>query len=62
MGVTEALKNLPVGKIRSFPLSEVNVGSFRTKAGEFNTLAGFTKYSVSIDNLTQTLRIYRHGD
>ncbi len=57
----EAFSNIEVGDIRSFPLDEVNSTSFRTRAGELNRAAGYTKYSVSVDSLTQTLRVRNNG-
>lgn len=57
----EAFTDIKAGDIRSFPLEDVNVSSFRTRAGELNTLAGYTKYSVSVDNMTQTLRVMNNG-
>ena len=57
----EAFTGINKGDIRSFPLEDVNVSSFRTRAGELNRDAGYTKYSVSIDNMTQTLRVMNNG-
>jgi hypothetical protein len=57
----EAFTSIKAGDIRTYPLGEVNVSSFRTRAGELNAIAGYTKYSVSIDSLTQTLRVMNRG-
>lgn len=57
----EAFSGIKVGDIRTYPLEDVNVSSFRSRAGELNKAAGYTKYSVSVDNLTQTLRVMNNG-
>lgn len=57
----EAFTNIKAGDIRSFPLDDVNVSTFRTRAGELNAAAGYTKYSVSVDNMTRTLRVMNNG-
>lgn len=60
-GLKEAFTNIRVGDIRSFPLEDVNWNSFRTRAAELNRAVGHTKYSVSVDSLTQTLRVINNG-
>ena len=60
-GLKEAFSNISVGDIRSFPLEDVNVSSFRTRAAELNIAAGYTKYLVSVDNMTRTLRVMNNG-
>ena len=60
-GLKQAFVDIPVGDIRSFSLEDVNVSSFRARAGELNIIAGYTKYSVSVDNMTQTLRVKNNG-
>ena len=57
----EAFAGLKPGDIRSFPLEECNWNSYRTRAGELNREAGYTKYSVSVDSLTKTVRIIHNG-
>lgn len=57
----EAFTGIKAGDIRTFRLEDVNVSSFRTRAGELNSAAGYTKYSVSIDSLTGTLRVANNG-
>jgi hypothetical protein len=52
-----AFVGLKPGDIRTFPFDECNWNSYRTRAGELNREAGYTKYSVSVDRLTNTLRI-----
>ena len=53
----EAFVGLMPGDIRTLPFDECNWNSYRTRAGELNKEAGYTKYSVSVDRLTNTLRI-----
>lgn len=60
-GLKEAFIGIRKGDIRSFPLEDVNVSSFRARAGELNKAAGYTKYSVSVDNMTQTVRVMNNG-
>jgi hypothetical protein len=60
-GLKKAFTDIPVGDIRSFPLEDVNVSSFRARAGELNTAVGYTKFSVSVDTMTQTLRVRNNG-
>lgn len=57
----EAFTGIKAGDIRSYPLDEVNVSSFRTRAGELNRAAGYTKYSVSVDSMTGLVRIMNNG-
>ena len=57
----EAFSGIKAGDIRSYPLEEVNVSSFRTRAGELNKAAGYTKYSVSVDNMMGLVRIMNNG-
>ena len=59
--IKEAFSGIKAGDIRSYPLAEVNVSSFRTRAGELNRVAGYTKYSVSVDNMTGLVRIMNNG-
>lgn len=60
-GLKDVFSNIKPGDIRSFPLSDVKVPSLRTRAGELNRVAGYTKYSVSIDNVTETVRVINNG-
>ena len=60
-GLKEAFTNIPTGDIRSYPLVDSNVSSFRTRATEWNKKAGYTKYSVSVDMMTGTLRVRNNG-
>ena len=60
-GLKEAFIGIRKGDIRSFPLEDVNVSSFRARAGELNTAVGYTKFSVSVDTMTQTLRVRNNG-
>lgn len=57
----EAFTGIKPGDIRIYQLDDVNVSSFRTRATELNAEAGYTKYSVSIDSLTGTLRVANNG-
>lgn len=57
----ETFTGIHKGDIRSFPLEDVNVSTLRTRAGELNKAAGYTKYSVSVDNMTQTVRVMNNG-
>ena len=59
--IKEAFSGIKAGDIRSYPLAEVNVSSFRTRAGELNRAAGYTKYSVSVDNMMGLVRIMNNG-
>lgn len=53
--------NIAAGDVRIFPLDEVNVSSCRSRATELNMAAGYTKYSVSVDRMLQTLRVLNNG-
>ena len=57
----EAFSNISEGDIRSYPLNEVNVRSFRTRAGELNMMAGHTKYSINVDRFYNVVRISNNG-
>ena len=57
----DVFSNIAEGDIKSYPLEDVNVSSFRARAGELNRMAGYTKFSVSVDTLTQTLRVVNNG-
>lgn len=57
----EAFSGIEGGGIRSFQLEDVNVASFRTRAGELNRDAGYTKYSVSVDKVAGALRLINNG-
>ena len=56
-----AFESIKKGDIRSYPLDEVNVSSLRTRAGELNMAAGYTKYSVGVDNMTHTVRVMHNS-
>lgn len=60
-GLKDIFTGIKPGEILSYPLKEVNVSSLRTRAGELNRLAGYTRYSVSIDNVTETVRVINNG-
>lgn len=57
----KAFIELKPGDIRTFPFDECNWNSYRTRAGELNREAGYTKFSVSVDRLTNSLRIINNG-
>lgn len=50
-------REIKTGDIRTIPISDVNVSSLRTKAGELNRDAGYSKYRVSVDSLLGVVRI-----
>ena len=57
----EAFSGIKAGGMRTFPIDEVNVASFRSRASQINMVAGHTKYSVSVDKVTGTMRLLNNG-
>lgn len=51
------MNKMKPGEIISVPAENVNVPTLRTTAGIINSKAGYTKISVSLDSLTQCVRI-----
>lgn len=45
------------GDIKTIPFGKYKLGTLRTKAGALNSLVGYTRYSVSADSLTETIRL-----
>lgn len=50
------------GEIRSFHSSEINYLSARARAYELNRAAGYMKFTVSKDWLTDTVRIVNNDE
>lgn len=46
VSIAEQLRQIPAGSKQEWPLSDVNVSSYRTKVGEENVKAGYSKYSL----------------
>lgn len=44
--ISDQLKSIPPGDRREWLLSEVNVSSYRTKVGDLNVKAGYSKYGL----------------
>lgn len=59
--LVEMFMGMKKGEIRTFPLENVNYSSVRTRAGELNMDAGYTRYSVSIDRLLKRIRVVHNG-
>lgn len=60
-GLKDVFSKIKPGDILSIPLSDAKIPSLRTRAGELNSVAGYTKYSVSVDNVTETVRVINNG-
>lgn len=56
-----AFVGIAEGDIRDFPLEDVNISSFRTRAAELNIAAGYTKYSVHRNELAGLLQVKNNG-
>ncbi len=59
--VREIFESISPGDIKVIPVGEVNISSLRARAGFCNGAAGYTKYTVSLDSLTDVVRIVNHG-
>ena len=44
--IKDLLRSIPKGDKREWKLTDVNVNSFRTKVGEMNVEAGYSKYGM----------------
>lgn len=44
--IKDQLRSISPGDKREWPLADVNVNSFRTKVGEMNVEAGYSKYGI----------------
>lgn len=55
--LVDIFANVPPGGYSVYSLDDVIFTSARTKASALNNEAGYNKYSVSIDRVTNTVRI-----
>ena len=55
--LVDIFANVPPGGYSVYSLDDVIYTSARTKASALNNEAGYNKYSVSIDRVTNTVRI-----
>ncbi len=59
--IKDQLRSIPKGDKREWPLAEVNVSSFRTKVGEMNVEAGYSKYGLKTYPDYGTMVITNYG-
>lgn len=45
------------GDIKTISITETNISSLRTRAGQLNRAAGYQKYKISVDSLLRVVRI-----
>lgn len=55
--MAQVMDTLKSGEYRQFPLSEVNVYSWRTVASRANKKAGYKKYSVTVNSKLNIMAI-----
>ena len=53
----DIFRNIKEGEIQTVPESNVSIESLRTYAGVLNSMAGYTKYSISRDRLLKVIRV-----
>lgn len=46
--ISQHFEGLKPGEMKQFPLSEVNISSFRARATRYNMEAGYTKFSIAV--------------
>lgn len=56
-GITDAFKKLKAGETAILKLDIASLPSCRARAADLNMEVGYTRYSVSIDSFTETIRI-----
>ena len=59
--IKDQLSRIPVGDKREWPLAEVNVSSYRTKVGEMNVAAGYSKFGLKTYPDYGTMVITNYG-
>lgn len=59
--IKDQLRSIPKGDKREWPLSEINVSSYRTKVGEMNVEAGYSKYGLKTYPDYGTMVITNYG-
>ena len=59
--MSSVLETLRAGEYRQFPLSGVNVASWRTVASRANKRAGFRKYSVTVSSALSIMAVKRNA-
>lgn len=55
--MAQVMDTLKSGEYRQFPLSEVNVTSWRTVASRANRKAGYKRYSVTVNSKLNIMAI-----
>ena len=59
--IKDQLRSIPAGDKREWLLSDVNVSSYRTKVGEMNVDAGYSKYGLETYPDYGTMVITNYG-
>ena len=59
--IKDQLRGIPNGDKREWSLSEINVSSYRTKVGEMNVEAGYSKYGLKTYPDYGTMVITNYG-
>lgn len=55
--VIDIFRNIKKGEVLTFPEKEVAITSLRAYGGMLNSMAGYTKYSISRDRLLKAIRV-----
>lgn len=61
VSIADQLRGIPPGAKQEFALSEINPDSYRTKIGEMNVKAGYSKYSMRTIREYNVMLITNHG-
>lgn len=59
--IADQLQKIPTGDKREWSLADVNVSSYRTKVGEMNVKAGYSKYGLKTYPDYGTMVITNYG-
>lgn len=59
--IKDQLRKIPSGDKREWSLADVNVSSYRTKVGEMNVEAGYSKYGLKTYPDYGTMVITNYG-
>lgn len=55
--VIDIFRTIRKGEVLTFPEKELSLASLRTYGGMLNSMAGYTKYSISRDRLLKVIRV-----
>lgn len=59
--IKKVFESLQAGCMMSWEIETINLASLRTRAAELNTAAGYRKFTVSVDRVTNQVRLLHNG-